>query len=175
MSRVEISVEPSAELLRGLERAPEAIAWALDRAVQRAALEAAREMRRGAPKAFSTLTQSTGISRLAEADFRVGPSVLYAAAVERGTRGGGRMPPLQSILDWVRVRRLRAINPRLRRRELAAEQRSLAWAIARSIQRRGTPAQPFVGPVARGDRLRQRLQQLAREAVLIGLRRAGLA
>jgi len=62
----------------------------------------------------------------------------YARAVEEGTRPGG-FPPEQSILDWIKTARIQPDDPFM-------EQEDLAFVIARSIYKRGTPAQPFMEP-----------------------------
>ena len=52
--------------------------------------------------------------------------VVYLAG-----RKAGRMPPVQRILEWVKARGIRAI-------ERNVSQTSLAWAIAKKIQKMGT-------------------------------------
>jgi hypothetical protein len=152
-------------MMEALARAPRTVPWAVDRKLQRGALETARTMRANAPKAESTLTNSIQVRQEALMAWRVGPSVEHAAYQEEGTRGGGRMPPLSAIEDWVRTK-LHIADPRARR--------DAAWPIARAIQRRGVPAQPFVRPIYEDPGWQARIEQLAAEGVRDGLRRAGM-
>ena len=75
---------------------------------------------------------------------RVGPTVAYGAPVEFGSRP--HMPPVSALIDWVRLKAARgAPNPE-----------RIAWAIARTIARRGTRAQPYMRPGLRAARVRIR-------------------
>lgn len=66
---------------------------------------------------------------------RVGPSVRYGASVEFGRRAGSKMPPVDALMGWV------SRHPRGR-----GSRRQQAFALARSIQRRGIRARPFLVP-----------------------------
>lgn len=136
----------------------EAGAWA----VQRAAQVAAVEMRQEAPKAFSLLTQSIKVDQISPTVAWVGPHVTYAWWVEKGRRPGGKMPPRSALLDWVRVKFQLADN---------RAARSLAWVIARKIQQKGIPAQPFVEP--RRASIGPRLQQWVLERLALVFRGTG--
>lgn len=63
----------------------------------------------------------------------------YGKYVDEGRRPGAKMPPIekagQGILPWVRVKKIR--TPRL-----TTEQ--LAWAIAKSIAKKGIRPKPFI-------------------------------
>ncbi len=158
---------------RARKRAHREVAGAIDRKLQRAVLEIARELRAGAPKATSLLTHSIKPDREALMAWRVGPHVDYASMVERGTKGGGGAPPFLSILDWVRRRRLTPTSPSIAARKGRKQQTiALAWAIRRKIQQRGTPAQPFVGPVSRSGRVQRRVNRLVMQGITQGLKRA---
>jgi len=86
----------------------------------------------------------------------------YAPYVESGTRSNRRMPPINAIKDWVRVkiRPQAQFTDKARRSsklpKLSADDRrsasqraidSIAWAIAKKIQKSGTKAHPFIAPV----------------------------
>jgi len=115
--------------------------------VHRTLLQMGRTAKRKAPKATSQLTQSIyeqmsldGLSGV------VAPGVNYAQAAEDGTgRYGpsqtpsGKMPPVESIEDWIRVRNITPDEPWM-------DERDLAFVIARSIAVRGTPSQPYLKP-----------------------------
>lgn len=87
----------------------------------------------------------------------------YAPYLEEGTRGNRqRMPPINAIRDWVRVK-LRpqdAFSDKVRKAnkqsKLSKDDRasatknaldSAAWAIAMSIKKNGTKKRPFIAPV----------------------------
>jgi hypothetical protein len=72
---------------------------------------------------------------------RVGPSVRYGASVEFGRRAGARMPPVDALMGWV------GRHPRGR-----GTRRQQAFALARSIQRRGIRPRPFLRPAYRSNR-----------------------
>ncbi|MGE0487311.1 MAG: hypothetical protein AB7Q81_24365 [Gammaproteobacteria bacterium] len=151
-------------LLESFERSPRVFMRHLDRAARRGAQEGARQERRLAPKGFSTLTQSIGVDRLGAGVYRFGPSVDYAEMVEQGTGRGG-FPPIPGLMAWIRVKRIQPRDD-----TMTAE--DLAYAMARSIVRRGTPAQPFVAPVA--EKLPSRLMELMDQALVDALTEARL-
>lgn len=146
--QVSVTVQ-DAQLRQFMARFPQRANQALDLALQRLAMEAARDMRREAPKAFSTLTQSIKDDKVGDLEYEAGPHVNYAEFVVQGRQPGGRMPPLSAIADWVRVKQLGA----------PGKERHLAWAIARKIATQGTPAQDFQTPVY--ERMQGRAQRLA--------------
>ncbi|HEX7090639.1 MAG TPA: HK97 gp10 family phage protein [Longimicrobiales bacterium] len=91
---------------------------------------------------------------------RIGTNLVYARAIEFGLPPGylRRMPPVDAIAGWVR----RKLGVRDRE-----EARSIAFAIARKIQRSGTEPQPYLFPAAEAERrgFRRRLQRAVREAL----------
>jgi hypothetical protein len=106
----------------------------------------------------------------------VGPGTRYGIFVEFGRRAGARMPPVDALIGWVR----RHWNPafigpiprgQLRPRRAAgrnvaqAEIRSRAFALARSIQRRGIRPQPYMRPA-----LIQNLPRIEQAFARIGVR-----
>src|SRR5262245_9824945 len=108
---------------------------------------------------------------------QVGPGVRYGIVMEFGRRAGARMPPVEALMGWVR-RHWRAafigpiprgqLRPRraVTRREVGDRAvRSRAFALARSIQRRGIRAQPFMATA-----FRRNLPQIEQLFARIGLR-----
>jgi hypothetical protein len=154
-------------IARALRRAPRELIEGIQWALRRAALEATRLMKRQAPKAESTLTVSIRNRETGALEQTVGPNVEHGVYVELGTEGGPgrRMPPVDAIEDWVKVRGLAPRRP-------GDTPRDVAWAIARSIQRDGTRAQPFVRPVREDPGFRRRVTNLVFQGVDRGLRRA---
>ncbi len=59
----------------------------------------------------------------------------YGEFVDKGRRAGAKMPPVQPIIDWVRVKRIK--TP-----QYTTEQ--LGWAIAKSISKKGIRPKPFI-------------------------------
>ena len=127
------------EQIRALfAKAPELVTAELSRVVSYATNIIARAARRGAPKAFSTLTNSIIGRQINPLTGEVTAGVDYARMVEEGTGPGGK-PPLQTITDWIRVKRITPRDPTL-------SPVGLAYVIAQSIAEKGTPAQPFMAP-----------------------------
>lgn len=67
---------------------------------------------------------------------RVSNDAPHALAFERGRRPGGRLPPVRPLARWVRRAGMAE----------GADAVSVAWAIARKIQRVGTRPRPFFAP-----------------------------
>lgn len=133
-------------LIEAFTKAPRLLVTHLDLAIDRSVRAMARDARKGAAKAFSTLTQSIG-SRLPSpltGEFFAG--VDYARAVEEGTDSGG-YPPRQTLLDWIRVHRIEPRDPDM-------DEEDLAYVIGRFIAIRGTPAQPYMAPAFEGNKRR---------------------
>jgi hypothetical protein len=162
--RSEIRPAPG-ELARALGLAPAAVAAHVDQQLGRGALEIARQMRLDAPKGQSTLVNSITTTHEALLRWRVGPRVEHAWYVEYGRRPGARMPPVSAVEDWV-MTKLQIPPGRDRRRA--------AFLVARAIARRGIPARPFVGPIARDPRWQQRIEELTAIGIENGIRAAGL-
>lgn len=111
---------------------------AVDEALHYGANIVARKARNRAAKARTTLTNSIALARQGIARFEVMAQARYAVYVEEGAGPGG-WPPTASILDWMQVRRITPRTPGM-------SQESLARLIQLTINRRGTPAQPFMQP-----------------------------
>lgn len=156
------------QVIHALLRAPKTVGRHLVRALDRSAHELARTAKRGAPKAFSTTANSIQVLR--ESDFSrvIAPQTDYAGAVEHGTGlfgpeglPSGKMPPVQSLIDWIRVKRIEPDNGLM-------DEEDLAFLIGQAIARRGTPAQPFMRPAL--EATESRFQQLVRDGVAQGLK-----
>ena len=147
-----------------MKKAPVEVGREVSNAVARAAIETGDKIKGYAPKAFSTLTNSIKADRISPFEYRVGPHVNYAEAVEGG-RKPGSMPPIADLSQWVK-RKLGITGDR--------SIKAVSWAIAKKIAQQGTKAQPFVQPVIDSGFPQRRLNQLANKGVSIGLRKAGL-
>lgn len=151
-------------LLRDLERAPAVLSHHMDKAAHRGAFEGTDMERKGAPKFTSQLTNSIVPEKLGPAHYRFGPATDYAPAVEQGTGRGG-FPPIRGLMRWLRTKGIQPDDPTM-------SDEDLAFVMARSIVRRGTPAQPFVAPVAK--ELPSRLMELLQHELDAALREARL-
>ena len=145
----------SDKLMDALLRMPHQLEKNMDRAIERIVQEMARDARRNAPKAASTLVQSIHVERPSPLEGIVAPSVHYAQMVEEGTglqgpfgKASGVMPPVQNILDWIETGSGVSAN------DPSYDNEDLAWAIARSIAKHGTAPQPFMAPALESNRTR---------------------
>ena len=162
---IDITIElNSNQVGMALKKVPDLLFTNLHEAVLRGAIEVGRSARRHAPKAHSTLAQSIRHIRTDLLEYVVEPGVEYGSMVAAKTGPQGA-PPFLSIYDWVRVKRLR---PRRR----GDTQEDLAWLIMRSISRRGTPGNDFMGRAAHDNR--GRVHDLINNAVGKSLLEAGL-
>lgn len=129
-------------------------------ALSRGAQEFAREARRRAPKAFSTLTNSILATEVGEMWFRVTAGTNYAKWVEEG-RKPGRMPgTAKGLMEWVR-QKTGLTGKDLDRR---------TFLIARAIGRKGIKAQPFIAPTAAAmdSRIRALVKGATAQALIQG-------
>lgn len=136
-----------------LQQMSDGLRWALERAISRTAQEGAvfmkQELARQRLAATSLLINSVAAEATEEPlTWRFGPHVEHGWWVYQGRRPGGKMPPIQAIRDWVRVKRL-SNDPRL------------AWAVARKIQQQGTPARDYVTPTLAFAQQRLQLHAVA--------------
>lgn len=170
---LEITFE-SKKLIAAMMRAPNELEKHMNRAIHRAVLQMAGSARKNAAELDTTgqLKQSIQVKRPTPLEGIVAPGAEYAQAVEQGTGiygphgvASGKMPTpgldIKGVLDWVRGKRLTPDDPNMDREDLA-------WVIARSIARRGTPAQPFLAPAFEENR--RRAEKLIESAIDAALR-----
>ncbi|MBD3610526.1 MAG: hypothetical protein HUJ30_08255, partial [Gammaproteobacteria bacterium] len=107
--------------------------------------------KRHAPKAFSSLIQAINAGSVSPLEALVVAGVNYARAVEEGTgiygktgQPSGKMPPLQNLVDWIKVKKITPHDPLM-------DEEELAWLIGREIAETGTLAQPFMEPAFDGN------------------------
>lgn len=107
---------------------------------------------------------------------KVGPTTKYSWWVHFG-RAPGKMPPVQNILDWVKEKHIafepgpgRGGYPRYKKApDQDAMDLAAAWAIARSVARKGTRPFPFLTVAFRQSR--RAALDVFRRALLRGLAR----
>lgn len=162
MIDIKVQIEDT-KVLGMFAKGPRVMEKHVGRALGRASQEVAREMRSAAPKAFSTLAQSIRALVISPFERHVGPGVDYAAHVETGTGPGGS-PGVQTLLDWIKVKRIQPISPGIKSQE------DLAHVLARMIPLKGTRAQPFVAPTA--QKMQSRVFHIIQQGVEDGLREA---
>jgi hypothetical protein len=145
-------------LEQALRQAPEIMERNLEPFVNRAAQEVAREERHVAPKAFSILANSLHVVRVTNLHYRATTNINYAGYVEEGTKP--HFPNPSNLVPW--VRRVLGVP--------ADDAEGVAFAIARSISRRGIRAQPFAKPTR--DKMESRVLALLGQGVEAGIREA---
>ncbi|MEW6647193.1 MAG: hypothetical protein AB1450_08350 [Pseudomonadota bacterium] len=151
-------------VLDAMRNTPRVMLKHLERGLDRAAHEVAREERRVTPKAFSTLTNSVQVLRTGRLERVIAPGVDYAPMVEEGTGPGGN-PPQQTLVDWIRAKRIEPRDPTM-------DVEDLAFVIGRSIREKGTRPQPFAQPTH--EKMQGRVVELVRQSAMDGLREVGL-
>ena len=149
--------------LSAMQKAPVEVSEQVDLAVNKATQQTADKLREAAPKAFSTLTNSIKADKIGHFEYRAAPHVNYAESVELG-RLPGKIPNVEEISRWAKIKGLETNGRSFR---------DVGWAIAKSIGKIGTQAQPFVKPVVDSGFPQRKLNQLANAGVQIGLAKAG--
>ncbi|WP_439640558.1 hypothetical protein [Nevskia sp.] len=148
----------------------------VDGALAAGALLIQREAVRAAPKADGTLHRNIQTGRLQQLLHQVVSRAAHGAYVEQGTglqgpfrRASGKKNLSRDgqarVALWIARK---GIQPRP---GVSAER--VAWLISRSIARRGTAAQPYLGP-ANTEQNVSRIADLAQKAVQRGITEAGL-
>lgn len=139
----------SDRIAAAMNRAPDVMDRYAEEGLDRAAQEVARIARQEAPKASTTLTDSINIRKPGRFTRIITPGTNYADFVNEGTGIFGprhtpsdRLPPVQSLLDWIRVCR---IAPR----ERNMSERALAFAIGAGIAKTGTRKNDFMDRAAK--------------------------
>lgn len=134
-------------LKAALERFPKLAATYIPEAIERSVVEMTRTAKELAPKAETLLTNSIQHAMgMRGFEGRVFSGVRHGRPVEKGTGiygpegvASGRMPPVQSILDWLKVKKITPNTPGM-------SEEDLAFLIARSIAVTGTAPQPYMQP-----------------------------
>jgi len=98
------------------------------RLLKKIAILTTQKVKEAAPKDIGFLRDSIDYE-IHGNTITIGARALYAPNVEYG-RNPGKMPPVEALEGWAR------------RHGMAGAE----WAIAKKIQKHGTPAQPFLRP-----------------------------
>lgn len=110
---------------RALKKSPQTTLKVTGHMLRRAGQEVQAKSRREAPVDTSRLKSSIGWV-VKKTSVRIGPSAKYGLFVEEGTKP--HFPPPVALKSWARKRGLNE------------------YAVAKSIAKKGTKAQPFMGP-----------------------------
>lgn len=157
-------------LQRAILETPQALDRELNRAVGRIVREGARTARRHAAKAQSNLVNSIKSKKYRRPEGEITAGAQHAHYVELGTgRFGpngtpsGKISPamVANLADWIDVKNIEPDDPSM-------SDADLAWLIAQSIARSGTPQQPFFAPTL--DELSVRGSLLMNQAIDRALR-----
>jgi len=157
MIRINIKGGEAASI--AMSSAPALMMRHLRTGLHRAAEEVARAEKHAAPKAFGALVQSIKATRVDAMRYRVSAGVHYAAGIEEGT-DPGVFPPVQNILEWLRIKRIEPEDD-------GTSSRDLAFMIARGIARNGKQANPFFYPTA--ESMAPRAHEIVRQAINTGV------
>ncbi|MFA4716909.1 hypothetical protein [Vibrio vulnificus] len=163
MRELHIEINTSA-LDEAFRTAPNVLNQHLKSAVSYAGSFVSRAAREEAPKAESLLVNSIRSNVVGELSRMITSSLNYNSWVVQETGPQG-MPPIQSVLDWVKVKRIQPKTP-------DTDQRDLAFMIARSIARNGTPADDFYDRAA--EQTQDKVSDILNASVQMALSRAGL-
>ncbi|WP_158117218.1 hypothetical protein [Vibrio cincinnatiensis] len=163
MRELNIEIKHSA-LDEAFRTAPDILNQYLKQGIGTAGSLVSKVAREEAPKAQSTLTHTIRSHVVGELQRMITSSLNYNSWVVQDTGSQG-MPPIQSILDWLKVKRIQPKTPK-------ADQRDLAFMIARSIARNGTPANDFYERAA--DKTQDKVSEIINASVKMALKQAGL-
>lgn len=165
--------------------------------LSRLAQEAARDMRRRAPKFQTELTNSIKTTFVDQTHYRIDVGVDYGAAVDKGRKPGKGLPRFfdpaaAGVVAWLernrsqhwasfagplaRGQRRFAKRPKpgsKRFTEQELDLRDRYFALSRKVKFKGIKAQPFFTPVV--DELERAMPQLLAETVQAAVARANAA
>ena len=133
--------ENASQVAKSLVKQARLIPIELDQKANKTALLVQRDARRNVPKAHSELVNAITLEKLRAGEYQIEVAKDYGRAVEEGSGPGG-VAPIQSIIDWMAVRRITPDDPKMKVDELA-------FLIQKKIAARGTPAQPFLIPAVK--------------------------
>lgn len=165
---VDVWLDGERELFVNMQRRFDGCTKAGIRGIRKAALQIvndAKENLRNNKTSVTGVLRASGKVQKVDGDpnavdagfFAQGSSGGYAFFVEYGRRAG-KMPPIESLMEWLRKRNTRNkaltsaiahLNGRRRRETKYTKDellRSAAWGLAKYIAKKGTRPHPFLGP-----------------------------
>lgn len=165
--------------IAALQRAPDVIARAAERGLERGAAELARAARDNAARRdwLGTLKQSIHVEHPEPLRFIVATGTNYARAVEEGSGPAAGRPPYfpdwTALIPYVKSKAVRG-GERLKRANSKArffqerEFENRAFQLARYISRHGTKPAPYMAPAL--EDTESRIRALVRASVMEGAR-----
>lgn len=161
---IEVWVDGERELYLNMQRRMDGVMKAARKGLERAGMqivEDAKQNLRGGNSVVTGQLRASGKVQRVEGDeqqidvgfFSQNTRGGYAAYVEYG-RKSGKMPPVDEIVQWLRKKSATRAGSKsalasaavFMGRKPADYIRSLAWAVARTIGKKGTRPHPFFGP-----------------------------
>jgi len=139
-------VRPAKKMETWVDTVPDPLARRVLMAAGERLAEHARRKLRDSGKSVSGRTEKSIVASSPKKDSHgywktlVGPKAKHAVYIIKGRRPNSRMPPVSAILKWIRAR---GIIPR-QEGNRKISQKSLAWAIAKSIAKKGIKPFPFM-------------------------------
>ena len=158
-----LTIDVSEQIANALPHTHRAILRELSKGVNRAGHEMANHQKQhDAPKAHSTLTNSIAVIKTSELSRMVGATVNYAENIVKGRAPGGLPPPLQAMLDYVRVKGISS--------HIYKTDESLARAMGLSIAKNGIAPNDYVSRTvnATQDRVRDIISQSVQRGIMQG-------
>jgi len=158
---IQIGVIGVNQVLGNLKKMDKTIRDRVDHAIDESAAQVLADSRRTVAKAWGNLARSGQTPKI-QGGRQVLFNANYAMQVEFGRKPGKR-PPLQAIIDWVHKKGLvgtyRKTGMQSRRRignsaQMLAEDKPVAFMIAKKIGKYGTKPQPFLFPAFEKERPR---------------------
>jgi len=154
------------KVLRAFKKFPSAMIEAVSEGLFRGALEIQLEAKKRVPRATEDSFKRLAIEKQSKTRFLIGSPLKYAKVLELGSGPGGGSPKDPTpILKWIREKN---ISPN----DSEMSEDDLAYVMARSIARKGTPKQPYLEPALKAKE--SRVIALVREGAAKGLRQVGL-
>ncbi|KFA98783.1 hypothetical protein [Vibrio sp. ER1A] len=160
----EFSIEVDSALDEAFRDAMSEMTSCLKAGVSTAGSLVSREAREEAPKAESALTNSIKSRVVSQLERLITSKLNYNEHVVNGTAKQG-LPPVRSIEDWIKVKRITPHNPK-------HSTRDLAFMMARHIAANGTQPNDFYDRAA--DRVEDKVADILHKSAQMAMQRAGL-
>lgn len=157
MSKFRAKIDGTPKLQQAFRRLPTIVLQAAMRGLAKASIEilndAKARLSEGGSRVTGLLFNSGKVTESEEESnaYDIGFDADYAAFVEFGRRPG-KMPPVDHIKEWVKKRHIADTYSIKTHRQIKRNEdfdkraENIAWAIAKSIEKQGTKAHPFLFP-----------------------------
>lgn len=137
MMTIEIKLEVDERTLEMMDRkAREIFDEFMREVVDEIMVEAQNNLLENESVVTGQLLGSKYVKKLGECDYEFGFDCPYAGFVEYGTAPRQKMPPVEKLTQWAKIKFGLAYH----------EARKVAWRVAKWIKEHGTQPHPFVRP-----------------------------